>query len=495
MNTRNICSVSFYLAFVITALLCVTQNSLADSAWKAGSAVVQITPQQYIWMAGYGHRSHPADGKYCDLRAKALVMEDARGRQAVLVSLDLVGIDRDLASELCDRLHRDFDLHREQIAICVTHTHTGPVVGCCLAPLHYLQVDQEQQKLIDAYTTYLLDRVVACVGQALDDLEPCQLSFGSGQATFAVNRRNNREPNVPELRIQGKLVGPVDHDVPVLAVRQADGKLKTVVFGYACHATVLSDYKWSGDYPGFAESELESAHPGVTAMFWAGCGADQNPLPRRKLELAQEYGRRLGQAVSRVLHGVMTPVAGQLRTEWQEVDLPLDTLPRKRELVADAESNNQFIHAWRELQMLRRSFGHAELSVTLPQPNRFVRARAEMLLQEIATGSRLSRTYPYPIGFWQLGDQVQFVFLGGEVVVDFALRLKRELQGDRTWVAGYANDVMAYIPSERVLQEGGYEGATAMIYYGLPTTWKPGVEAIIVDAVHAMTEPSFAIAP
>jgi hypothetical protein len=69
-------------------------------------------------------------------------------------------------------------------------------------------------------------------------------------------------------------------------------------------------------------------------------------------------------------------------------------------------------------------------------------------------------------------------------VVDYSLRLKKELSPDKTWVAGYSNDVMAYIPSLRVLKEGGYEGGGAMLYYGLPTVWSPRVEETIVAAVH-----------
>jgi hypothetical protein len=98
----------------------------------------------------------------------------------------------------------------------------------------------------------------------------------------------------------------------------------------------------------------------------------------------------------------------------------------------------------------------------------------------VADGKPLSPTYPYAVQAWRLGDDIQFITLGGEVVVDFALRLKKELRGQRTWVAGYANDVMAYIASRRVLQEGGYEGGGAMVYYGLPTAWAPESEDLIV---------------
>jgi hypothetical protein len=241
----------------------------------------------------------------------------------------------------------------------------------------------------------------------------------------------------------------------VLAVHDAEGQLKTVLFGYACHATVLSFYQWSGDYPGFAQIELEKALPGCQAMFFAGCGGDQNPLPRREVELARQYGKRLADAVRKVLEEDLKPVQGTLRTRYTEIPLPLDTLPTRE-----------------------------EVQQQLTSKNRYEVARARMLLDLIERDGALASTYPYPVSVWQFGDDVQLVILGGEVVVDYAVRLKSELRGKRTWVAGYSNDVMAYIPSRRVLREGGYEGAGAMLYYGLPTSWAPTVEKAIVDEVH-----------
>ena len=64
----------------------------------------------------------------------------------------------------------------------------------------------------------------------------------------------------------------------------------------------------------------------------------------------------------------------------------------------------------------------------------------------VAPGKPLSQTYPYPVQLWRVGPELQWITLGGEVVVDYSLRLKKEL-GPATWVAGYTNDVMAYIPS------------------------------------------------
>jgi neutral ceramidase len=397
------------------------------------------------------------EGTLHDLWAKALVLEDPAGRRAVLVTMDLVGIPRDLSTAVCAELHTRYGLPRASILLAVSHTHTGPVVGTNLAAMYFL--DEGQQKLVDEYAKDLHRKLTDVVGQALRDLAPAVIAWGTGHVTFAVNRRTNKEAEVPHLRERGQLRGPVDHDVPVLSVRGPDGKVRAIVCGYACHSTVLSFYQWSGDYPGFAQIALEKAYPGAVALFWAGCGADQNPLPRRTVALAEEYGRQLAVAVEAVVNAPMTAVHDSLRAAYAEVPLPFDDLPSRDQLVKDSTS-----------------------------ANRFIASRAKLLLREIARNGSLRGTYPYPVQAWQLGPDLTWVALGGEVVVDYALRLKKELGRERTWVTGYANDVMAYIPSLRVLKEGGYEGGGAMIYYGLPTVWGPKVEDVIIAAVHEQVQ-------
>ncbi len=452
---RN-CRVMLLVGGIVMSLLANAGQAFAEAGWQAGTARAVITPKQSMWMAGYGSRTSPSEGKLTDLYAKVLVLEDARQQRAVLITLDLVGIGQEMTKRICDSLADEYGLERHQIGICTSHTHTGPVVGMNLGPLHYLLVDERQQALINAYAKRLHAQVVETVGNALEDLQPCRVAWGNGTSTFAVNRRNNREAEVPALRTEGNLAGPFDHDVPVLTVRSNDDQLKSVVFGYACHSTVLSFNQWSGDYPGFAQIALEKQFPGCQAMFFAGCGADQNPLPRRTVELARHYGDRLAAAVAAVvLTTKMQPIESTVETSYREIDLPLGQLPSREEIEADAKSTNKYTVA-----------------------------RARMLLDQLDQGQSLASTYPYPIGVWKLGNDVQFILLGGEVVVDYAIRLKAELRGTKTWVAGYANDVMAYIPSRRVLAEGGYEGGGSMVYYGLPTIWAPELENDLVNEVH-----------
>ena len=445
------------LGLACLAVCCAPPPMQADdsdpAAWKAGAAKVKITPDQFMWMSGYVTRTTPADGTLIDLWAKALVLEDPGGKRVVLVTMDLVGIPRDLSQAVCADLAKQYSLPREAVMLSVSHTHTGPVVGDNLRAMYDL--DDEQQKRIDEYAQQLHKNLVAVVGKALDDLVPARVEWGGGRATFAVNRRNNKEPDVPKLRESGALKGPVDHDVPVLSVRDPEGKLRVVAFGYACHATVLNSMEWSGDYPGFAQIELEKAHPGAIALFWAGCGGDQNPLPRRSVALAAGYGKTLAEGVQAVLDEPMTPVSGQLRSTYTEIDLPFADLPSRDQLVKDSMD-----------------------------PKYAVAARAKRLLDQLDKKGSLAGTYPYPVQVWRLGPGLTWAALGGEVVVDYSLRLKKELGRDGVWVAAYTNDVMAYIPSLRVLKEGGYEGGGAMLYYGLPAVWGPKIEELIVAAVH-----------
>lgn len=443
--------------FVLAAGLSLLASSWSVQAaenWRAGAASRIITPKEPMWMAGYGARTAPSSGKLNELKAKALVLQDAQGSRGVVLTLDLVGIDRELSRRVAKAISERIGVPVANVVIATSHTHSGPVVGKNLGTLHYYQLDKHFQQQIDTYAEELFQNCVEVADAAAQQSVPCTLSWGTGASDFATNRRNNKEGDGPRLRTEGKLAGPSDFDVPVLAVRNLDGKLVSVLFGYACHATVLAGNVWSGDYPGFAQDRLEESHPGCVALFFAGCGADQNPIPRRNAELARHYGERLATAVDRVLlTTAMEEASPKLDCRYAEVALPLSELPTAEQLKGQLSSSNK-----------------SEAT------------RARVLLDQIASGHELSPTYPYPVSVWRIGDKLKFVALGGEVVVDYALRTKADLDGP-VWVAGYAHDVMAYIPSRRVLSEGGYEGGGAMVYYGLPCPWAPEVEETLMGQV------------
>jgi hypothetical protein len=447
-------------SILISCLLTVVwpEASIAvEKQWRAGVAKVNITPELPIWLSGYGGRNKPAATKHDDLWAKALVLEDAAGHRAALVTMDLVGIDRALSRAVCQRIETKYKLPRASIALATSHTHSGPVIRGNLMPMFNL--DEDQARRVTEYKTKLADLLADVVGEAIDSLKPAKLECGIGEVGFAVNRRTNPEGQVEKLRDEGKLKGPIDHELPVLTVRSDDGELKAVVAGYACHATVLADYFVSADWPGAAQSEIERRHPGVTALFFAGCGGDQNPLPRRSLALMKQYGDEFADGVDAVLKASPQTIAPTLATAYEEIDLPFGKLPTRAELELDAASDKRPQAPW-----------------------------AKFLLGEWDRDGKLPLTYPYPVQAWKLGNDLTWIFLGGEVVVDYSLRLKSELGPGKTWVASYANDVMAYIPSRRVLGEGGYEGGEARFPYGNPAAWNSKVEELIVSKVRDLAE-------
>lgn len=439
-------------------MLCPPDATLAaEKGWRAGVAKVNITPELPIWLSGYGSRTKPAETKHDDLWAKALVLEDAAGHRAVLVTMDLIGIDRGISQEVCKSITEKYRFPRSAIALSTSHTHSGPVIRGNLMPM--FDLDEDQTRRIVEYRAMLEKKLVAVVGDAISKLNPATLECGIGKVDFAVNRRNNPEAQVDKLRAENKLMGPIDHELPVLTIRNQKDELIAIVAGYACHATVLSDYFISGDWPGAAQSEIERRHPGATALYFLGCGGDQNPLPRRSIAFVKKYGDEFADGVDAALKSSLSPVAPTLATAYEEIDLPFGKLPTRGELEDESSSDVPSQAKW-----------------------------AKFILSEWDRGGKLPTSYPYPMQAWKLGDDLTWLFLGGEVVVDYSLRLKTELGPGKTWVASYSNDVMGYIPSRRVLGEGGYEGGLARFPYGLPAEWDPHVEEQIVNKAHQLAE-------
>jgi len=422
---------------------------MAQSSWKAGAAKVSITPSRPIWMAGYDSRTKPSEGVLQDIHAKALALQDDSGATTVLVTIDLVGVAPSITKGIVERA-KALGIARERLLLNASHTHSAPSAGEEWVQRFEDRVPPEQVAVVRAYTRGLVEKISAVIAESVRNLAPAQLSFGQGLAGIAVNRRRVTNRSWP---------GPVDHDVPVLAVRGANGSLRAVVFGYACHNTTLGDYRISGDYAGFAMEELEKQSPGALALFVQGAGADSNPLPRRTVELAMRHGQNLAAAVSEVLQGKMQPVNGALRAVFENTEVPFQKPPSREELTA-----------------------------RLADTNAARRRNARWLLDALERDGRIRSSYPDPVQVWQFGDGPTLIALGGEVVVDYALRFKAKYGWSNTWIAGYSNDVFGYIPSRRVLKEGGYEGGDALINRPFPGPFAPEIEEILATKVDELVQ-------
>lgn len=438
-------------------LLYDTKSASTNYDWEVGVGKQKITPKTKVWLAGFNYKRVPY-GKIHDLFVKVLALKDKNGKIVVLATTDHQGMSKTIYENIFQKVNQQFGIERENFMLTFSHNHSGPRLT---DDLHdYYPVEEEQERLVDEYSEWMGNQVVNAVKEALENWQPAQLFQGEGECTFAVNRRENKEVEIEEILKSGReLKGPVDHSVPVLAIKGEGGNLIGVLFGYACHATTLSFTTWSGDYPGFAQINLEKNNPGTAALFFNGCGADQNPLPRRKMELCEKYGKMLSDAVEDVLAGPMDLISSEINTAFDYVPLEYEKLVTKEELLPIAEGNSKMHARW-----------------------------AKRMLKKVDDGVEFEKSYPYPLQAWKLGSKLLFIGMGGEAVVDYSLRFKKEYDNYITWVCGYANEMVAYIPSRRVWEEGGYEGGPHLDEYGRPAwRWAGDVEERIGNTVQKIT--------
>jgi hypothetical protein len=446
------------LAYVFVAGW-VIQSVSADELgrWRAGAAKVSITPKEPVWMAGYATRTGPSDGSLTELYARSLVLKDAKGSRLVLLTLELIEIPSELRDRITQLAVQRHGVPPEQLLLNVSHTHGGPMISA--QTVRDWGIESLWAARADDYVSQLLEAIDQVLTIAHSNLQDATIRFSQGSCGFAMNRRL---PTPEGIRLAPNPDGAVDHDVPVLQIDTPQGDAIATVFGYACHNTALGPVRQlHGDYAGFAQEYLEGNDPKKIALFLMGCGGDQDPEPRRDLEDARRDGKALATAVEKAIEQPTSAIKPTLDVRFETIPLPFSPLPSRSELEMRAGS-----------------------------PDGFVARHARSILEKWPNPGDQPPDYPYPVQVAVLGDHLQWIALGGEPMADYSLRLKKELaaSGKSTWVAGYSNLVSAYIPTKKVLAEGGYEGTQAIIYQALPAPFREDVEQRIIDAVHRLIE-------
>ncbi len=454
MNAPRLLAVALFAAVLAATPLSTSAATTSD--FKAGVGRSDITPTGPVWLAGYAGRNKPSDGVEQRLSTKALAFQDAAGNTTLVVTADTIGPPRKFTEELATRIERELKIPRARFLFASSHSHAAPVMRDGLREMYGLS--DEHYAAVVAYSVMFQQRAFEAAQAAVKDLQPARLTFGRGNAGFAANRRAFTAKGV---NFGVNRTGMVDHDVPVLRVEGTNGLPRAVLYGYACHCTTLGPdfYKVCGDWATYSQEHVETAYPGATAMVMIGCGADANPEPRGKLWQARQHGLALAGAVARVLNEPMRPVTGNIAAAFERVELPLSETPTREDFAKKAADRNQSVA-------------------------RFGKKFVDMLDR----GEKPITSYPCPVQVLRFGKDLTVVALGGEVVVDYSHRLKRELPDERLWVAAYCNDVFAYVPSMRILTEGGYEAEFNLIYYGIPSKFAPAVEDTLVKKVVEMVK-------
>jgi neutral ceramidase len=440
----------------IPLLLFLLVASPAFAGWHAGTTKVDITPTESVPLAGYGGKTRMSQRVEHPIWLKALALKDDAGATSVLVTADLVGLSDKMIAVIAKNALDKHGIPRERLILNTSHNHSCPVTEDVLWLYYEFTPDEAAAK--DRYTAMVYAKYDDVIGEAIAALAPAEVAFEQGLAGVAVNRRRSRGP---ESRALG---GQVDQDVPVITVKSGSD-LKAIVFGYSCHTTALGGLSINGDYAGFAQLELEKSFPGSVALFVQNCGGDANPLPRIRgkdveaTELAGMYGKILAEAVRQVIAGTMKPLSGPIQAAMGETELELQSgipLDELKQRVPNLTG------------MPKREFEH------------FIR-------QYETLGSTPDRV-KYPIQVWRIGADFTFIALTGETVVDYSLKFKAAYGWNNTWVCGYNNDLLSYVPSLRVLKEGGYEGVTGMFEYGHRAPYTETVEERITTKVEELVK-------
>ena len=438
-----------FLATILSLLI----PTVVSAEHLVGVAEVDITPDYPVRLSGFGFRRAESEGVTHRIWAKAIAFDaggDGASAPAVILCVDNLAVPAYMTNDVAARLKARAKLDPTRLAVTCTHTHTAPMLKDVCPTLFGEPIPSQHQKNIDRYTRELADHLEQAALRALSDMKPARIEFGIGTVDFAVNRRTKG--------------GPVDHDLPVLAIKDPGGKLRAVYLSYACHCVTLSNNKISGDWAGYVDDAVHKNHSGVVVLTSVGCGADSNPdsgVTGDKADVAAAQGAKIAAEFDRLLKAGLKPVTQPVAAKLATVELMFDTHPTREQ--------------WQEKAKRQDAVGY----------------HARVQLAKLDRGETLQTKLHYPIQTWAFGDQLAIVFLPGEVVVDYSLRLKRELDRARLWVNAYSNDEPCYIPSERILKEGGYEGGDAMVYYDRPTKLSPGVEQRIIDEVHRQLPDAF----
>jgi hypothetical protein len=423
---------------------------------EIGLASRDISPELPIRLAGYAARKRAADKADQPLVAEALALRNPSGERFVFVAVDNCEVSRAFMQPVLRQCADQFQLGPGTLAAVSSHTHSAPVLAGALIGMP--EAPPADQERIEKYSQFLQSKLVEVVGAALGDLRPALLEYGQGRATFAMNRRVYQD---------GKVVfgdnpdGPVDYEVPVLRIRGTNGAVRGILFGYACHGTSVRNgddwYSVSGDYMAYARQDLEAHQPGALAIYLTGMGGDSDPAPRGYLLNAKRHGLELAGAVIGALDRPMRPVRGAFKLAWDEIDLPLMDPPGREQLEKDAQNGD---------------------------PS--VRQRAEAYLKLLNQGQPLPAAVKLPLAALRIGDDLTFVMMGGEVVSDYSKRLKRLLAQDHPWTVGYAYEVPCYIPSTRLIKEGGYESDFSLTYYGYYGPFRANIEDLLINRMTAL---------
>lgn len=396
---------------------------------KFGISKADITPQTPVFLAGFADRTHESEGVHDPLYAKAALLQ--ANKTLAIITLDLVGSDRSFIDGIKSALQDKFGLHHDEVLINFSHTHHAIAAR---GPVQAEGGEFRRGSVIDF--ALLRDTLVSIVADCYAHLEEGQLLLARGTTKFGVSRRKLTEQGV---QWKPTYDTEIDHDLFVLKLVDGKRQVKGIMYNYGCHPTSMSsdNYLISNDFPGKTNRVLEETYPGAAALFLQGCAGEVKPLKCAlgdsfiscTFEQMEEAGAELAQAVVRLIEqSAFAPVQGPFKTTLTEATLRMEQTPAD---YFEGIANNPAIGEVRRRGAARK-------------------------IEQIKKGLTKERTSIY-IGVWHLDDETRLIAMEGEISTEYAMLLKQLFPGGKTIVLGYTNGVSFYVPTRKMIGEGGYE--------------------------------------
>jgi hypothetical protein len=408
---------------------------------QAGVAHADITPPTGLPLRCWAARTGRATGAHEPLLAQALALRDDAGQTAVIVAIDLPHVGRGLTDDVRARVRTSLGIEPTSVLLNASHTHSGPTLDLG-GGIVWNPEDAEYA----SYAASLPGLIAGAVQRAFGRLQPVRIGSGTGRAAgVSVNRVHPTDP--------------VDDSVQVLRVDTIDGEPLAVLASFACHGTCMAGQApdWNADFAAPLRLEVQSRLPGAECLFVQGCAGDVapwdfwmgNPRPRpHTYANRDELGQRVGAEIARVASGADTVADARVTARAQIIPLRRRRVPfsdaqlETMQLTLDERIDPDYPELWAEhvhtvnsAQLFPLTYQRGALGMY-----RSMRARRDEPLlaevQAIAVGDAAIVANPFEL------------FNGPGLEI----RARSPFTG-ATFVLGYSNDYLGYLPRTTDLLE------------------------------------------
>ena len=384
---------------------------------KAAWFEVDITPEVGARIVGYDRNDY-SEAKYDELKAIGLGVDDGTNR-AMIVSLDLIGMDYGCIKEIRRRLSRITGVPEGGVMVSCTHNHQGPATTSYLksnANIGSRLFDETPGSADMRYKEFLLARLEKGARRMMERAwTPHMVGYYSQSCDENRNRRYTTSDNRASFIahrpfLHGIADGIADKELGTVALLDESNRVAFVLGNYAAHpltahAPGLGGLRISSDYPGFYRRYIES-ETGATAMFLQGAAGD---LVTKNDECGNAAARAVGE------HLAMASIIGVISAQ-----------------------------RCRGRYVLKR-----------PRVGWEIRSFESPLVREYRDYLGTDRQ-TFDIQCVAIGD-VCFVGVPGEVVTELGLEIKWNSPFARTYIAYLATGYSGYIVPANLRAAGGYE--------------------------------------